>query len=274
VFTYLDEGLAPVPIPFGEKAPVLKEWQKLRLKKENARDYFVPTMNVGILLGEASKGLIDIDLDCADALFLAPEFLPKTEAIFGRASKSRSHWLYRVSGSIDTLRLKASGGEVLLELRGNGCQTVFPPSYHSGERVEWLINARPGEVDPEELRKCALLLAISCLILAQWPERGGRHDFALSVAGGLLSDGLDSECVERIISGVCIAVGDDELRDRLKTISSTARKLGMAQPTAGWSTIRNSLGDGLVGQIRKISGRSNESGNSQDSRSLVAWQKE
>src|SRR5215831_11692106 len=127
-WAYLQQGYSPIPIPPGQKAPDIAGWQNLQLNKENAATYFLPGMNVGILLGDASHGLIDIDLDSANALFLAPEFLPKTDSIFGRYSKPRSHWLYRVPEPTNTLRLKDVGGGVLLELRSNGCQTVFPPS--------------------------------------------------------------------------------------------------------------------------------------------------
>jgi hypothetical protein len=53
----------------------------------------MPT-NVGIVLGPSSQGLTDVDLDCVEAIAIAPYILPRTEAIFGRASKRASHWLY------------------------------------------------------------------------------------------------------------------------------------------------------------------------------------
>ena len=50
--------------------------------------------NVGVILGPRSGELVDIDLDCAEALALADLYLPATEAIFGRKSKPRSHRIY------------------------------------------------------------------------------------------------------------------------------------------------------------------------------------
>jgi hypothetical protein len=89
--------------------------------------------------GGRSGGLVDADLDCPEALDLAPEILPPTAAIFGRPSKPKSHWLYSVEGVAQSLTFKDPiTGAMLVELRGDGGrQTLFPPSRHpSGERVK------------------------------------------------------------------------------------------------------------------------------------------
>jgi len=92
---YIREGYAPIPILFKKKNPKIKEWTKLRLNQENYSSYFNgKKQNIGIILGEASGGLIDIDLDCTEAIKLASHFLPETPAIFGRESKPCSHWIY------------------------------------------------------------------------------------------------------------------------------------------------------------------------------------
>jgi hypothetical protein len=39
-----------------------------------------------VILGPPSSGLTDIDLDCPEAIGLASYFLPRTGAVFGRAS--------------------------------------------------------------------------------------------------------------------------------------------------------------------------------------------
>jgi hypothetical protein len=48
-----------------------------------------------VQLGQASGGLTDVDLDCPEAIAVARYLLPMTGAVFGRASKRSSHWLYR-----------------------------------------------------------------------------------------------------------------------------------------------------------------------------------
>ncbi len=47
-----------------------------------------------MILGEASGGLADVDLDSIEAVHVGPYFLPRT-LCFGRPSKPRSHWLYQ-----------------------------------------------------------------------------------------------------------------------------------------------------------------------------------
>src|SRR5437016_9106164 len=93
---YLEMGFHPVPIPTREKAPALNGWQTLRLTGPELPKYFNGSpLNVGLLLGD-EYGSTDVDLDCPEALAVAPEFLPETRMIFGRHSSPRSHHFYRM----------------------------------------------------------------------------------------------------------------------------------------------------------------------------------
>ncbi len=101
---YLDRGWQPIPIPGGQKKPVLDDWVNLRMAPDALGMYFGEPGNIGILLGEPSGGLVDVDLDGPEAVALAPIFLPTTAACFGRGSKPDSHWLYIASPAIDTVK--------------------------------------------------------------------------------------------------------------------------------------------------------------------------
>lgn len=150
---YWNRGWAPVPIERCQKGPTMSGWQTLMLAREEIPELFPPGVigNVGVLLGPASRGLVDVDLDHAIAVELAPAYLPATGAIFGRSGKSRSHWLYTSPGAV-TKKLKLPEFGMIVELRSKGCQTVFPGSQHpSGELVEWDEAGEPAEIDPEEL---------------------------------------------------------------------------------------------------------------------------
>jgi hypothetical protein len=95
---FLNENdLCGIPVRPRSKQPKLSEWQKRRAEHNNALE-FAPDDNVGVVLGTASGGLVDIDLDSDLARQLAPHFLPPTGWVFGRESAPRSHYLYRVSG--------------------------------------------------------------------------------------------------------------------------------------------------------------------------------
>src|SRR5690606_25217523 len=150
-----------------------------------------------LLLGPAS-GIVDVDLDCEEAVALAPHFLPPT-CTFGRASAPRSHYLYRVAERSASRRYEI-GDEVLLEYRdasekGTPLQTMIPPSVHpSGERVLFDAGADPSEIaeiGATELQARAERLAAAAALARLWPRRsGGRHKAALALATVLAKSGL------------------------------------------------------------------------------------
>jgi hypothetical protein len=150
---YIRRGWAPIPIPFREKRPVLREWPSLRISAEDAPRYFDgKPQNIGILLGTASDGLTDVDLDCAEARALAGLFLPDTECVFGRKGAPRAHYLYVTDLAETTgetvINFDDVTGERLLELRiggAKGAQTIMPGSVHkeTGEAIEWSEAATP-----------------------------------------------------------------------------------------------------------------------------------
>jgi Bifunctional DNA primase/polymerase, N-terminal len=81
---YLRRGWAPISIPLGQKAPILKDRPHARFDAEELSGHFARAQNIGILLGDPSGGLTDIDLDTPEAVVLAPRILPASGAIFGR----------------------------------------------------------------------------------------------------------------------------------------------------------------------------------------------
>jgi hypothetical protein len=82
-------------VPTVEKRPVYRNWPETRLSLTDAEQRLAAGRNVATRLGPASGDLVDVDLDCSEALVLADLYLPPTGAGFGRASKQRSHRLYR-----------------------------------------------------------------------------------------------------------------------------------------------------------------------------------
>ena len=170
---YISLGLAVIPIPTGKKAPTIKAWQTLVIGLDEVERYFPDgkAMNQGLRLGETR--LVDVDLDAPETVALAPHFLPPTPAIFGRAAKPRSHFIYYVGDPQRTVQFRDPDGVTLVELRGDGGQTVVPPSIHpSGERVEWHSAGEPAESTWADL-----LIRVSWLAAAALLTRyldGGR----------------------------------------------------------------------------------------------------
>jgi hypothetical protein len=153
VIDYARQGWSVIPIPFRSKNPGFAGWEQLRLGESDiCRRFSGSRHNIGVLLGGPSGDLIDVDLDHPLALEIASEHLPATGAIFGRASKRRSHWLYRSTRPITTRQWRLPDRKMLVELRSTGSQTVFPGSVHtSGEPIEWDADGEPASVDPSIL---------------------------------------------------------------------------------------------------------------------------
>jgi P4 family phage/plasmid primase-like protien len=154
-------------VPHRSKNPGFDGWQRLRVTAETIHDHFNgQPQNVGVLLGEPSGWLVDVDLDHPRAVELAAQFLPPTPAIFGRAGKARSHWLYRTNRPVATKKHKSKSAGMIVELRSTGAQTVFPPSMHeSGEAITWVDEAaEPASIDPDELLDCVKRLADTVLV--------------------------------------------------------------------------------------------------------------
>lgn len=180
---YLRRGWAPLPVRYRAKAPIPAAWHSYIA---TAAD-FVGNGNIGVIMGERSGGLVDVDLDCAEAVELADIYLPHTGAVFGRAGKPRSHRLYIALGvHFEKFSDPINDGSCLLELRsdtaaGGREQTVFPPSIHeSGEAIRWEGDTiEPRVIDAALLRRCCAWLAAGCLVARYVdPEVGGawaRH---------------------------------------------------------------------------------------------------
>ncbi len=151
---YCRRGWSVIPIPFQSKNPGFEGWQHLRLLEDQLRDHFNgKPQNIGVLLGEPSGWLVDVDLDHPCAVELADQYLPATPLVFGRPGKPRSHRLYRVTAPIATKKFKSRSAGMIVEIRSSGAQTVFPPSTHEkGEPIRFDDDsAEPALISPEEL---------------------------------------------------------------------------------------------------------------------------
>ena len=242
--SYLARGWKPLPIPHRSKSPVLPGWSKLEIDEAFVEERFSNgEQNLGILLGHPSAGLTDIDLDALEAVRMADHFLPKTNAIFGRAGKPRSHWLYIVTGlkseKFQDPILQTASEEnnrkmaTLVEIRYTGGQTVFPPSVHvSGEPIAWDVHGEPSELKPEELRRAVRKLSTASLLARYW-KPGMRQDCAMAVSGILLRTGWSVQETEHFIEGITIGAQDDETHDRVNTVQFTANSLSDKRPVTG-----------------------------------------
>jgi hypothetical protein len=110
-----------------------KKWAEERYDDVQAlRNVFGDNQqNIGVKLGKFSRNLVDVDLDCEEAVVLADRFLPKTSAIFGRRGNPRSHRLYYSAGAESHEFATPKTGDQKRRKCWNcarpGCKLSFPP---------------------------------------------------------------------------------------------------------------------------------------------------
>jgi putative DNA primase/helicase len=151
---YTRRGWSVIPVPHRSKNPGIDGWQQLRLAEGDLPAHFNGhPQNIGVLLGQPSGWLIDIDLDHQLAVALADQHFPPTPLVFGRKGKPRSHRLYRCTSPVATKKFRSTSAGMIVELRSSGAQTIFPPSTHkTGEPIRWEDeDAEPASIDPQEL---------------------------------------------------------------------------------------------------------------------------
>ena len=242
-------GRAPIPIPFQQKGPVLADWQHLRITAETAPDYFNgQPQNVGVLLGEPSNWLVDIDLDCPEALAAAPHLLPAT-GTFGRKSTPASHYLFEAPGA-KTKKYQIHR-DTLVELRSTGCQTVFPGSVHpSGEQVEYHDRRKVARVDAADLERRVAKVAAAALVGRHWGN-GARHDTALALTGALLHSGWTADDTKAFLAAVVAAGRDEDAQDRLRAVSDTCERYGRGEAVTGWPRLSELLPAEVATRLRQ-----------------------
>ena len=243
---YIKKGYAAIPVYAQSKRPIHSEWQTLQLTEDNLRSYFTyPNLNVGVVLGKASNGLIDIDLDDPIALKYADHFLPQTDSVFGRDGNPSSHRLYLVPDPAPRKFFSSGSGKnaMLLELRSNGNFTVFPGSIHeSGEVVRFEKNGDPGQTTWAVLEDSARKVALATVLHKVW-NKGIRHSLALAVAGFLVCRKWSQEDVNQLITCIATETMDEDLQDRLTCVETTFTAFSNGQPVAYKDALIAHLGE-------------------------------
>ena len=125
------DALHPLLIKHGKpcpkkKNPIKADWRNQPVSAEDAlAANQMLQHNIGILNGTTS-GLIDIDLDCAEAVAFADLFLPEIVASFGHEGNDRGHYLAAIKSSGKSRKFNLpDSSECLVELRSDGTQTML-----------------------------------------------------------------------------------------------------------------------------------------------------
>jgi P4 family phage/plasmid primase-like protien len=258
---YLDRGWNPIPVSRQTKKPIRKKWQLRRLDDTTVVAAFNrPDLNIGVQQGPYSNGLTDMDLDCRQAIEIAPMFLPASNNIFGRASKRRSHWLYNsalaskiAKACLQFKDIEPDGrpGAMMLELKigggGKGTQSVFPGSVHpSGEAIEWDRDGMLVTVNDDVLLRLlrqVRRLAVAVILARHWPADGSRHDSALTVSGFLARAGFTEDEAALMLEAIAEAAGDDQPEDRAKAGRDGVKNFATGGDTRGLPKLKETFGD-------------------------------
>lgn len=244
-------GWRVVPVQYRGKRPAWPEnphgidWPNFRVADADLSRYFDRATNIGVILGDTSGGLADVDLDCPEALALADEWLPPTWS-FGRASTPRAHRLYVAPGALSIEDLEDIDGKKLLELRANpsgnqGHQTVFPGSVHqSGEAIEWSpddcdATDMPLTIDSGELASRVRCLAAATLLVR---HVGGEGERLFKATGDL--SGVPAAVAERVRRWLRLQLPVEAKPVVAK--STGAPNIFERVNAAGWRTVADALG--------------------------------
>lgn len=258
--------LYPIRVDARSKAPSYHNWEKTRLSTASEVDSHFDVdpscSNLGILWGCGNND-VDVDLDSALAIKLGPAFLPATDMIFGRKSARASHWIYHASATlsrqfIDPIieaenkskpeadRKKA----MLVEIRGTGGQTVFPPSRHqdTGELIEFSTLGAPGDVDIATLEWSVRSLASCALLARYWPDGGRNHTLMYLI--GYLAKFWDDDQIRCFVGSLYSVVSEPaDIRQEMEAQIKGARsKLGR-QPVGGAGKLKECIDPRVVDKV-------------------------
>ena len=221
-------GFHPIPVPFMEKGPKIKDWQKLLLTHDELPAYFKGRTNIGVLLGD-EKGNLDVDLDCMEAIPAAARLLPPTGIIFGHESKPASHYMYRIVPAIRSKKYAdpLNKDVTLLEIRaatrnGIGHQTVVPWSTHvSGEPITFDQCSEPASPSADVLQRAIARVAAAALLAKYYPAKS-RNETELALAGILARAGWNVDDAVELVLATYVSIPNHD-RSAVERVKNSVR---------------------------------------------------
>jgi predicted P-loop ATPase len=239
VRSYFDKNFHVVfwPDVGDQKGPTERGWKT----KPFTADDFDETVRVGVMTGqEIAPGhfLHDVDIDWAAGYKIALNFLPRTEFVYGRASKFVSHCFYTLPDALPRIEYKDPVDKtMLLEIRGTkengelGWQSMVPPSVWSNkegqrEPLEFRSQGSPSHFENTgHFKQRVCLAAIGMLLAKRLGTNGFGHDARLAWAGFLLRASIPVDDLVLIGEAISVYCNNREIVDVRRTIESTALAL-------------------------------------------------
>lgn len=245
-------GFKPVPLRAGSKAAVSRDYASIDYHPPDDDAWRQHQYELGVVLGPRHGGPLDVDLDCQEALYFAPRFLPQTDAVFGRPSKPRSHFLYRTDAhELDKKAyLDPTDNSTIVEIRADGGhQTVMPGSLHegTGELIEWAGPPFPEvtTVSSEQLILAVRKVALASLIARHVWQPGYHNEPCKHLSGLFYYLEWPVEDTISLIQAVMEYSGDDD-KSRIPTVRATYRRGEAGKRVSGAGVLRKQLKDDRV----------------------------
>jgi hypothetical protein len=249
---YKSLGWEPLVLPAREKAPKGKWGNLAERSDEDLRRAYSGVSNIGIALGSRSNGLLDFDFDWPEAARIANLVLVHLPS-FGRIGSPNSHRFAKGSlGKNTRFQIPAAAQNLfdtdkatVLELRGDGLQTMVPPSVHPNEELlRWNDDPRRiPEADGGELERYAGCVASLAVILNRYPRGSGNRDnICLALTGTLIRAGFADEEIDAWVTHVAALAGDEEAEKRGGKAAASRAKFDTGEETWGFRRSANSSG--------------------------------
>jgi hypothetical protein len=243
------QGFKPVALHYQSKAAISRAYVEKDYDPPSDDFWKANNYGVGLVTGPAHCGPIDVDLDCEEAIYFASVFLPPTSAVFGRKSKLRSHYLYKVD--VLSFEKKAfndpADESCIVEMRGdNGHQTCMPGSVHesTGELIEWSDVPFPDVplVNADDLLRAVRKIAIATLIVRHIWTPGYHNSPCKHLSGTFFYLDWTVDETEQMIRAVCDYT-DDLDKSRIPTVRSTYKRAESGKKVSGSGVLRKELND-------------------------------
>lgn len=252
---HIEMGHSPIPVPLGQKNPIIKGWQKLKVTKGNTNKFFPKgeVFNIAVLTGTISNNLIDVDVDHEMALSIAKSLLPLTQYIYGRKSKLSSHMFYYVpNGQMKTVQFRDAEHGCLIEYRGDGGCSICPESVHpSGEKYTSELDSVPATINDNSLYECVALVAVCSLIILEYPAEGSRHKVILGLSGLLCKAGYSESDIIKCVQLIAQIANDEEVNNRVQTAKHTYKGYKEGKNIAGFTILKDILGESRASLLSK-----------------------
>ena len=192
---YEAAGWRLVPLKPEDKRPKGTDWPRRTITRAEIEKNLERGGGVGVQAGECSGWLCAADLDTEEARELALRFLPTTLTSGKENERRPSHYVY-ISEGAGYRRYNDTEGKELIALKasnnGAGHQFVVEPSVHERKGpYRWIGGFDPKRItriSSEDLERRLGRLAAASLIAKHLPT-GGRHHYAMQLAGFLLRNG-------------------------------------------------------------------------------------